>query len=408
MKKILALVLFMAVATCVSAQQKTAETNDRAFNLNYLDKVARPVIMNLANDELKAKMPVLLSEHPDSKETRLKVAYLEAFGRTLSGIGPWLNLEGGSSAEQKLRNQYRQWTLKALANATNPKAKDYLQWEGGQPLVDASFLALGLIRCPWVWQHLSADVQKQVADALNITRSFTPGYNNWILFSGVIEAFYCKYGLPYDAMRMEYGVREFMEHWYVGDGMFSDGMSFHMDYYNSYVIQPFLSTIIDVVNAKNKSYENYAGKLDKISKRYAELQERWINADGSFPATGRSIAYRGGAFQHLANMAFKKQLPEDLSPAQVRGALTEVVRKTLTAPETFTKNGWLNIGLCGKQLGLADFYITTGSLYLCTEIFLPLGLPETDPYWSAPAQPWSAVKIWSGQDAKVDHAVDLR
>jgi hypothetical protein len=409
MKKIAALFLLTITHLVYAhAQQRAAAMTDREYNLSYLDKVARPVLQNLANDELKAKMPVLLAENPDNKETRLKVAYLEAFGRTLSGIAPWLNLEGGSIAEQDLRNQYRQWALKAIANATNPKAKDYMQWDGAQPLVDGAFFALGLVRCPWLWQHLSSDVQRQVITALNITRSFTPSYNNWLLFSGIIEAFYCKYGLPYDAMRMEFGVRQFMEHWYTGDGMFADGMTFHMDYYNSYVIQPFLSAIIDIVNEKNKAYINYAYRLDEISKRYAEIQERMINMDGSYPATGRSIVYRGGAFQHLANMALKKDLPASLSPVQVRGALTAVVKRTLSAPGTFTIDGWLNLGLCGKQTGLADTYITTGSLYLCMNIFLPLGLPATDEYWSAPAQPWSAVKIWTGQDAKVDHALDIK
>jgi hypothetical protein len=402
MKKLQLLVL--GIMTLAHAY---AQKSDRELNLEYLDKVARPVIQNLANDELKAKMPVMLAETPDDKATRLKVTYLEAFGRTLSGIGPWLNLEGGSADEQKLRDQYREWTLKAIANAVNPKAKDYLKWDGAQPLVDGSFFALGLIRCPWLWAHLSKQVQDQVVTALVTTRSATPTYNNWILFSGVIEAFFCKYGLPYNATTIDYGVREFMEHWYTGDGMFSDGTHFHMDYYNSYVIQPFLSAIIDIVNAKNKTYTDYAVRLDKISKRYAEIQERLINTDGSYPALGRSIAYRGGAFQHLANVAFKKQLPESLSLAQVRGALTAVVKKTLAVPGTFTKNGWLNLGVSGHQVGLADFYITTGSLYLCTDIFLPLGLPATDAYWSAPAQPWSSVKIWSGQDAKVDHAVDI-
>jgi hypothetical protein len=219
MKKILILLLSIIEYSGVHAQEQTL--NDREINLSYLDKIARPLLMNLANDELKAKMPILLAEHPDSKETRLKVAYLEALGRTLSGIGPWLNLEGGSTVEQKMRAQYREWTLKAIANAVNPKAKDYMEWEGAQPLVDASFMALGLIRSPWVWQHLTPDAQQNTIRAFNITRNFVPGYNNWILFSGVIEAFYCKYGLPYEAMRMEYGVREFMEHWYVGDGMFS-------------------------------------------------------------------------------------------------------------------------------------------------------------------------------------------
>ena len=403
MKKLL--ILILGIMTLASAY---AQKNDREINLQYLDKVARPVIMNLANDELKAKMVVVLAENSDSRETRLKVTYLEAFGRTLSGIGPWLNLEGGSAEEQKLRNQYREWTLKAIANAVNPKAKDYLKWDGAQPLVDGAFFALGMIRCPWLWQHLPVPVQQQVAVALIATRAYTPSYNNWLLFTGVIEAFFCKYGLKYDAVRMEFGVREFMEHWYTGDGMFADGMTFHLDYYNSYVIQPFLSAIVDVANQKSNSYNNYADRLDKIGKRYAEIQERMINTDGSYPALGRSIAYRGGAFQHLANMAYQKRLPPSLTPAQVRCALTAVVKRTLGAPGTFTKDGWLNMGVAGNQIGLADYYITTGSLYLCTDIFLPLGLPETDEYWSGPAQPWSAVKIWSGQDAHVDHAMDLK
>jgi hypothetical protein len=197
-------------------------------------------------------------------------------------------------------------------------------------------------------------------------------------------------------------------HWYVGDGMFSDGMEFHLDYYNSYVIQPYLSAIVEIINKKNNGYASYLTKLDKISKRYAEIQERMINTDGSFPLTGRSITYRGGAFHHLSDMSLRKQLPTSLAPAQVRSALTAVLNKTMDAPATFTKDGWLNIGLYGHQPNLAEFYINTGSLYLCTEIFLPLGLPDTDDFWSSPAQPWTAIKAWSGQDVTADHAIDFK
>jgi hypothetical protein len=404
MKKLYFLLIASLYASQLAAQVKPA--NDRVYWLSQLDKVVRPVIENLANNKLKANMPVLLAERPDDKETRLKVAYLEAFGRTLSGIGPWLNQEGGSPAEQKLRNQYRQWTIKAVTNAVNPKAKDYMQWQGAQPLVDGAFFALGLIRCPWLWQHLPPQVQQQTITALKITRNYTPNFNNWLLFSGVIEAFFCKYGAEYDAMRIDYGVRQFMEHWYVGDGMFSDGAHFRLDYYNSYVIQPFLTAIMEVVNAKTQAYTAYTTQLIKITQRYAEIQELMINSDGSYPATGRSIAYRGGAFQHLADMAYKKQLPTKLTPSQVRGALTAVIKKTLSAPQTFTAAGWLNMGVYGRQTGLADYYITTGSLYLCTDIFLPLGLPPSDEFWTSPPAPWSAIKVWTGQQAEVDHALD--
>lgn len=409
MKRII--IVFISCLFClanISQAQKATANNDRQLWLQYLDKLARPILSNLAQDNLKANMPVVLSPRIDNKEHRSKVAYLEAFGRLMSGIGPWLNLEGGSKEEVLLRNQYRQWAIKAIANATNPAAKDYMVWDGGQPLVDASFLALGLVRCPWLWAHLDTTVQAQVLTAFKTTRNTIPSYSNWLLFSGMIEAFFCQYGYDYDKVRIDYGVREFALHWYVGDGLFSDGMQYHWDYYNSYVIQPYLATIVSIVNAKNNTYKWFAPNLDKITKRYAEIQERLINTDGSFPVTGRSITYRGGAFHHLADMAVRQQLPPSLPPAQVRNALTAVIKKTSGAPSTFTKEGWLNLGLYGSQPDLADSYITTGSEYLCANILLPLGLPETDIFWSGPAMPWTAVKVWSGMEVPADHALDIR
>ena len=396
--------VFFFITCLASAQQGTS---DRQLWLSYMDKVARPVLSNLANDELKKNMPVELSKITDNATGRTAACYLEALGRTVSGIAPWLNLEGGSKDEIALRNQYRQWTLKAIAHAVDPNAKDYLLWNGGQPLVDASFLAFGLVRCPWLWQHLDTTVKQNVVIAFKTTRKTVPVYSNWILFSGMIEAFFCKYGLDYDAVRIDYAVREFANHWYVGDGFFSDGMNFHMDYYNSIVIHPYLAAIVNIINTSNKKYEWFAPKLDTINKRYAEILERDINTDGSFPVTGRSISYRCGVFHHLADISYRKQLPASLEPAQIRSALTAVIKKTLAASGTFNNEGWLNIGLYGAQPGLGESYITTGSLYLCADIFLPLGLPADDVFWSAPAKKWTAVKIWSGEDVPADHATDI-
>jgi hypothetical protein len=379
---------------------------DRALWVSYLDKVSRPVVSALAEDRLHATMPVVLSPRIDNAVERHRVAYLEAFGRTLSGIGRWLDSEGGSQDEVQLRRQYREWVLKAVANAVNPQAKDYMVWKGGQPLVDAAFFALGLIRCPWLWQHLDTTVRRQVVTALLETRGTTPAYNNWLLFPAVIEAFFCKYGYDYDELRIEFAVREFSEHWYLGDGVFADGPSMHQDYYNSYVIQPFLLAVLDVAGSR---FRKFSGRMDSISRRYAELQERMVGVDGSYPVTGRSITYRCGAFHALADIAARRRLPESLSPGQVRSALTAVMKRTLGAPGTFSKEGWLNIGLAGQQEKLADAYITTGSEYLCTEVFQPLGLGPADAFWAAPGEPWTAVKVWGGGDSvHADHALDLR
>jgi len=383
-----------------------APPTDRDYWLQQLDRMARPVLSHLAENNLRKAMPLGLSKRIDNAAARSKVAHLEAFGRVMSGIAPWLNLEGGSPKETALREQYRHWALQSIANAVNPAAPDYMEWQsGGQPLVDASFLALAFVRCPWLWEHLQDSIRRQVVDAFLLTRKMKPGFTNWLLFSGMIEAFFCRYGLPWDEMRVDFGVRQF-EQWYVGDGVYSDGASFHWDYYNSYVIHPYLTEIIDIVNAAKGTYKPIANKIKERDARYAIIQERLVNADGSFPATGRSIVYRGGAFHHLADMAWQKRLPAVLKPAQVRGALTAILHKTMDQPGTYTADGWLTIGLCGAQPDLADVYNTTGSLYLCAVILLPLGLPETDPFWKDAPEQWSAQKIWSGQDAAGDHAVD--
>jgi hypothetical protein len=106
----------------------------------------------------------------------------------------------------------------------------------------------------------------------------------------------------------------------------------------------------------------------------------------------------------LAQSALQKTLPETLAPASVRDALTAVIHRTLGAPGTFDEHGWLRVGLAGHQPSLGEPYISTGSLYLCSTAFLPLGLPPFDPFWSDPPSPWTQVRLWGGEDLPADHA----
>ncbi len=403
---ILAIVLIYTLPLITTAQtKKIIAVSDRTYWIKQLDKIARPVMYNLANDSLKINMPVEVSKRSDNPTSRKAVAYLEVFSRTLSGIAPWLALEGGSAEEVKLRNQYREWAIKATENAVNPKAKDYVEWsKGGQPLVDASYLAISFLRCPWLWEHLNDTTKQQVIEGFKQTRKVTPPFQNWILFTGMIEAFFCNYHLDWDGVRVEYGLRQFSQ-WYVGDGVYSDGPEYQWDYYNSYVMHPYLCKILEIVGKKTHRYDSLKVEEKARSERYAIIQERLIAPDGSYPATGRSIVYRGAAFHHLADLAARQKLPKELKPAQVRCALTAVIKKTMECPNTFNKEGWLNIGLCGLQPDLADIYNNTGSLYICSNVFLPLGLPETDEFWAAPPEKFTSQKIWSGEDVRGDHGI---
>jgi hypothetical protein len=335
------------------------------------------------------------------------VQYVEVLGRVLSGIAPWLQLEGGSKEEVSLRKQYREWTIQGLKNSLDSNSKDFMNYDiAGQQLVDASFISLAFIRAPWLWENLDKKNQQLLVKSIATTRRFKPGFSNWLLFSAMNEAFMAKYGFEWDVMRVDYSLQQ-LEQWYVGDGMYKDGSSFAFDYYNSYVIHPYLGTLMDVIGQKINSYNSMFAKIKARNERFAIIQERLIHTDGSFPATGRSIIYRGAAFHHLADMAWKNRLPKQISPEQVRSALTAVIRKTLESPSTY-KNGWLTLGLYGDQPNLADSYNNQGSPYLSTTIFLPLGLAETNPFWANPLAKWTSQKIWSGENFENDHSESIK
>ena len=407
----LAILMLMGLGGSAIAQKvkskKSAVLNDRQFWIQQMDKMVRPVLQNLANDSLRIAMPKVTSVHVDNKEHRIKVQYVEVLGRVLSGIAPWLQLEDGAAEEVALRKQYREWALSGLKNALDSNAKDFMNFDiGGQQLVDASYVALAVVRAPWLWENLDKKNQTLLMKSIITTRKFKPVFSNWLLFSAMNEAFLAKFGYDWDPMRVDYALQQ-MEQWYTGDGMYTDGTSFAFDYYNSYVIHPYLAALSEIIGKKTNAYKDMFEKIKKRNERYAIIQERLINADGTYPATGRSIIYRGAAFHHLADMALRKALPKQLSAEQVRCALTAVIRKTLESPTTY-KNGWLTIGLYGEQPELGDFYNNQGSPYIASNIFLPLGLPASDPFWANPPAKWSAQKIWSGENFKNDHSENLK
>ena len=166
-----------------------------------------------------------------------------------------------------------------------------------------------------------------------------------------------------------------------------------------------LLAVLDLMKPVDARWEKHRATIVKRAQRFAAIQERLIAPDGTYPPIGRSITYRCGAFHHLADMALRHQLPAAVKPAQVRGALSAVIQRTLTPSGTFDDQNWLRIGLAGHQPSLGEGYISTGSLYLCTFAFLPLGLPPSDPFWSAAAVDRTVIQIWSGHDLHADHAL---
>lgn len=395
--------------TATSAKKKTpAPTNDRQQWVELCYRIAAPVLENMSKGELQKNMQLELSPTWDGRDKR--VAYMETFGRLMAGISPWLALPDDDTEEGKMRKQIREWAVLSYKNAVDPDSPDFLLWEtkSTQRLVDAAYIAESFLRAPEAtWQLLDETTQKRYIERFQRLKIVRPAYNNWLLFRGLIEAFLMSVGEDADQYVLTVASNKINE-WYLSDGWYSDGAEFSLDYYNAYVIHPMYIEMLEVLN-KHRFWTPINTKLAiKRMQRFNVFMERLISPEGTYPAFGRSVVYRMGAFQTLAMAAWKYGLPEGLSNGQVRSALTAVMNNMFKVEGNFNEKGFLQLGFAGHQPDLSNYYTNNGSLYMTSLVFMPLGLPADHPFWKDAAEPWTSRKAWSGQPFPIDGHHSLR
>lgn len=394
------LLLFIFIKS-TEAQNNVCSDN-RKYWVNTLVKIAHPVLFNLSHDQLREMIPIGRSSSA-KKSDREFITHMESVGRTIAGIASWLELGPDQTDEGKLRAKYIEMTCKALAVSVDPSSNDYFDsTETRQILVNSAFLIQGLLNAPTqLWENLDTMTQQRLLAQWKSTRLMKPGNNNWLLFSAMVECGLKYFGGEWNFEIVKKAISSH-ENWYKGDGIYGDGPNFHLDYYNSYVIHPMLLQVLKIVVQYDASYSNILDQEWKRLMRYAEIQERMIAPDGSYPVLGRSVTYRSAAFQVLGACALFHKLPSSLKEGQVRNAITAVLKRLFEQPGTFDEQGWLTIGVCGEQPELGDVYLSTPCVYLCTLGFLPLGLSPNDKFWTDPSAPWTSVKAFSGDNFNID------
>lgn len=407
-RNVLLLVTLLFAVCLNSTAQNTTGSEDRKYWADLLYRIASPVLSNMSKGELKKNMAVELS--PTWLKGRDKnLTYMEAFSRLMAGLAPWLNLPDDNTAEGKQRKQLREWALRSYANAVDPQSPDYLIWQGeGQVLCDASYIATSFLRAPKaLWEPLDKVTKQRYIEKFHAVSKIRPAYNNWLLFRAMVETFLLSIGEDYDGYVLEVSLQKVNE-WYLGDGWYSDGPDYSLDYYNSYVMHPMYAEVMEVAESKKIHSPVTFDLVLRRMQRYNVLLERLISPEATYPAMGRSITYRMAVFQPLGLAALKYGLPKSLSYGQVRSALTAVMKRMFSQEGNFGKEGFLQLGFVGHQPNLADYYSNNGSLYITSLGFLPLGLPADHPFWTAQAEDWTSRKAWNGQIFPKDYHETIR
>ena len=387
----------LAVLTTIQAAEKHIETrSDFERFSNYFYQIRKPIFDAWCKGELIKTLD--RSELP--RKERMKFAALEVIARIFYPLCQ-TDKEGSFLTPE---------ILKALEKSLSPGFADSFNWDKGeQPLVDASILAAGFLQNPFIFEkRLNANIQAGLIEGWKKCLAIKPYENNWLLFAAVVEAALQKWDKPFKPECIAYAILKF-EDWYKGDGFYGDGPKFHIDYYNSIIIQPFLLILGKLGHVEKDLMARHLTR----AKRHAEVLERMIGADGSFPPLGRSLCYRAGLFHHLAFMALEEKLPVSLSPGAVKKALCLCIEKTLDisvdgnlGEKAIDKSsGILRPGLFNFEPQLAEIYINTASLYLCTWAFLPLALGKNHEFWLMEKAQTTADKMKMNQSLGLDAAL---
>ena len=381
--------------------------DDRKLWCDLLSNMALPVLTNISKGTLQQNMDLETGPLWDHRDENL--GYVECFGRLMAGLAPWLSLPPDNSAEGKQRQLMLNMALEGYRNAVDPLSSDYLKWEGHRHLlVDAAYFAESFIKgFDAIWCKLDDTTRSRYIEKFIHLRSEVPYYNNWLLFPAVIETFLNKAAGNGDNFRIIHALRK-IEEWYVGDGWYSDGPNFSFDYYNSFVIQPMYVECLMELESQGLDKALIKGidiqKAKQSLQRLGCITERLISPEGMFPVVGRSITYRSAFLHSLSYLSYIDKLPDSLSYGQVRSAMTAVLANFFCGSQNYNSKGFLQLGFNGHQVEVADRYTNSGSLYIASLAFLPLGLPESHSFWTSPYEDWTSKKAWGGMHFSIDHA----
>jgi len=213
---------------------------------------------------------------------------------------------------------------------------------------------------------METDTRSRLITALETERKVEAPSNNWLLFAALNEALLRRLGVFWDQRRVDYALREHQS-WYLGDGTYGDGPQYHADFYNSFVIHPFLLSLMDELQDEPAwkrwlppSLREHAGMLSsrsavsRLTASFLLLAARSLIEEAPFTSLRK---WHAAAF---CRQNFHRLRCDALSLA--------VQQRTLNATGTFSAEGWLQIGLAGHQPSLAKIHFDGQPLSLLCRI----------------------------------------
>ena len=332
-------------------------------------RLADPVLSHLAEGTLKTRMPVEQAPGAD----RRSVTHLEALGRLLAGMAPWLELGPDNTEEGRLREHYGALARRALTHAVDPASPDFLNFtKDRQPLVDAAFLGQALLRAPKALRDgLDDTTKRHLIAALESSRVIVPNYNNLAALHrhsrGRAQAARRVVGSPSRRLCRP-AARAVVQ----GRRRVRRRRGFSLGLLRQLRDPPHDARRAGRVRGREAGVEESgAARRPARATLRGDSGTSALRRTVRFRRSAARSAYRFGASHLLAQMALRRALPDGVTPAQVRGALTGDHPSVHRGVGNVDAGGWLQIGL-GHRLALERPTSRTGSC-ICSVGLLRIG-----------------------------------
>ncbi|GAA1360676.1 DUF2264 domain-containing protein [Streptomyces beijiangensis] len=338
----------------------------RRWLQGYVTSLAEPLLPHFSEGRARLRLGVNTAIHDDT------AAELEAFARPLWGLAPLA--AGGGTFEH-----WEYW-VRGLAAGTDPRHPEYWGEPGphGQRIVEMAAIGFALALAPEkLWDPLTGPERERVAHWLRSALDQPTTANNWLFFPVLISLGLDRVGVPYDRETVRTRLDR-LETFSLGDGWYADGPTERRDYYVPWSLHFY--GLLYAALAGDRDPER-AVRFRMRASLFARDFQHWFADDGSAVPYGRSLTYR------FAQAAYWGALPyagvEALPWGVVKGHYLRHLRWWRQQPIT-TPDGLLSIGYGYPQPALAEQYNAPGSPYWALKTFLPLALPDSHPFWTAP------------------------
>ncbi|HEX7161292.1 MAG TPA: DUF2264 domain-containing protein [Trebonia sp.] len=276
------------------------------------------------------------------------------------------------------------WYAAGLATGTDPGSPQ--RWprldEIDQAKVEAASIVIALHETrPWIWDRLDDIVRARILHWLAAFAGAWVPDNNWVWFRAVAAAFSRSAGGTWDQPDIEHAVTR-TEHWYAGDGWYTDGGTRNFDHYNGWAMHLYPLWYCRIVGdlAAPGLAQRYRSRL----RRYLADAAHLVGGDGAPLFQGRSLTYRFAALAPFWAGALFDATP--LEPGLTRRIASGMLRYFLEAG-CLRDDGTLSIGWHRAFLPLRQLYSGPGSPYWASKGFAGLLLPAGHPVWQAPEEP---------------------